>query len=212
VESWPQRTFVKHFETDEELLIDNFMDPTHTGTVHAGLIRTAEDACQHEVTLTTHEKGVAVDFEETQERVGVGMRWMLGRSIRVRHRDEFLLPNIVRVKYWFNDQLRFVALIACNAVGRNEDEGTLALVQLRYQFGLWNFAAGMGLRYLAPKILRQDFEITKDQFQNRKRFPDKKDRLVAADAVSVRMRELRQRAAADDIQNKSIVQKLKLRF
>ncbi len=209
-EAWPV-TFKKYdFATNEELLIDNFMDPTHTGVVHAGVIRSGSELTQHEMTIRTHEAGVRVDFAERQESVGVGMQFLFGKSMRVAHCDEFLLPNLVRVTYQINGQPRFVALIACTPLGNASEGETVAFVQLRYQFGWGTRLLSPLISMLAKKVLKQDYAITRSQFENRRLFPDRSENKVACDAVAQRVIQMRGRliAGEDHVEQKAQVIRL----
>lgn len=181
------------FETTEELLIENFMDATHTPFTHEGLIRGSGDKVAHQVTLSTHEKGLLVAYAETKEKIGVGLRFILGKDIRVKHTDEFLLPNIVKVDYLMNDVHRFTAIIACNPIG---NEKTEAIIRLSFNFGKLNSIIKLILPRLAKKVIAQDFEITKQQFDNQKIFNWQKDKPIDCDNVFNKMKKIR-RVAID---------------
>lgn len=210
--TWPANFKRFEFATNEELLIDNFMDPTHTGVVHAGVIRSESKLTEHEMTISSHDAGVKVDFAERQESVGVGMRFLFGHAMRVAHSDEFLLPNLVRVTYDINQQTRFVALIACTPLGRPEDGKTVAFVQLRYQFGWASKLLSPVISVLATKVLKQDFAITQQQFLNRQRFADRTLNKVACDAVATRVVQMRQRLIAGEERLDPTTQIVKLSF
>ncbi len=205
---WKSMFTSKVFETTEELLIENFMDATHTASVHAGLIRNQEASVQHHVTVTSDQHSVKVDFAETEERIGPGVRWLFGGSVRVRHSDEFLLPNLVRVIYEFNNQPRFVALIACSPITNGV---TQAFVQLRYRFGVANWIIKPVLGMLTRRILRQDFEITRAQFANQKRFADLKEHSVASDLIAARVSRIRRAQTIDGAEIGCIVKHIQLK-
>ena len=189
-DGWGVKYKAKSFQTTEELLIDNFMDATHTASVHDGLIRSSQNSVQHELTVTTDQNGVRVDFAEQEERVGPGLNLLLGSSMKVKHSDEFLFPNLVRVVYEFNGVPRFMAFIACTPLSGGK---TLALIQLRYKFGWPNLLIGPLLPLLAGKILRQDFDITQKQYANRQQFSDLQDHPIAQDYIPSRVSQLRKK-------------------
>jgi hypothetical protein len=188
---WPVCYLQKEFATSDELLIDNFMDPTHTAVVHDGLIRSSKNPTVHEMTVSTHRFGVRVDFAERQEKVGVGLRFIFGSTMRVQHTDEFLMPNLVRVTYTINAKTCFCALIACTPLGPLGSGRTLAHVQLRYHFGWPDLIVRLVIGRLGRKILEQDWRITADQFENMARFADASTNKVGADAVAFRVKKLR---------------------
>ncbi len=208
---WSKRLLKKEFESTEDLLIDNFMDPTHTGLVHDGIIRSGESTSEHDVTVTANRDGVLVDFKEQVEKIGWGMQLLFGSEMKVKHTDEFLFPNLVRVVYKINGSERFVALIACSPTEKLNGGKTLVFVQVRYRFGwitpfLWPF-----VRVLTDKVLQQDFEITQKQFANRQRFENVKENLVAADLVASQVKKLRRKMVAGETISES-EQSIKLRF
>ncbi len=209
---WGSKFKTMSFETTEELLIDNFMDPTHTALVHDGLIRSSQNSTWHEMSITTHSHGVRVDYAEQEESVGIGLRMLFGRSMKVRHADEFLMPNLVKVTYWFNGEPRFLALIACTPLEGLDAAPTRAFVQLRYRFGALNYAIKPFLGVLANKVLKQDFEITRDQFRNMQDCPEQKEHLVAADAVAARVSVFRQNAVQKLAPPDQSTQTLRLQF
>ena len=209
---WKTTCKAKLFSTNDLLLIDNFMDPTHTGPVHDGLIRNRGEETTHQLTITSNRNGVKVDFKEREESVGFGMRLLFGRSMKVRHRDEFLPPNLVRVIYDINGKTRFIAFIACNSVEGLDSGKTRALVQLRYRFGWLNHIASPLVSLLADKVLAQDDKITRLQFANQRSLPDLPKHLVAADAVSNKVAKLRTQIISGDSEIKNSTQQIELMF
>jgi len=209
---WSRKFKTMKFETTDELLIENFMDPTHTASVHDGLIRSSDQSNEHEMSITTHADGVKVDFEEKEESVGPGMRLLLGRSMKVRHTDEFMLPNLVKVTYWFNDEPKFLAFIGCTPTGKIGEPSTQAFVQLRFRFGWLNHPIKPVLSFLSKKILQQDFEITQSQFLNQQICQSQKEHLVAADAVAKNVSLVRRNAINRVDHGPAKTQNLKLWF
>lgn len=191
------------------------MDPTHTALVHDGLIRKSSQITEHEMVISTRAEGICVDYSEQIEQVGFGMQLLFGRSMRIKHRDEFLAPNLVRVTYAINGTERFIALIACTPL-TSEDESenpvTLALIQLRYQFGRLNFLVRPIISMLAKKVLQQDYEITRDQWRNQRVFQQSREHLLAADAVASRVKRFRNQLKDGSYPNDFSSQQLRIRF
>ncbi|MEZ6042800.1 MAG: Rieske 2Fe-2S domain-containing protein [Planctomycetaceae bacterium] len=211
-EHWPRRFRMLEFATSEELLIDNFMDPTHTAIVHDGIIRSSGEPTDHQLTITSHAKGVRVDYAERHEKVGPGMSYLFGDSVGVQHTDEFLLPNLVRVTYTINRVPRFLAMIACTPIGPLNGGQTLAFIQLRYQLGWPTRFVGPFVSWIANKVLRQDYKITALQFANRQAFSESPDHRVAADAVAVHVAKLRKQMISCDQPVATSRQTINLRF
>ncbi len=211
-ESWPVVSRSFEFATTDELLIENFMDPTHTSVVHDGLIRSSQDLREHAMEIEVHPRGVRVDFAEQEEKVGLGLRAIYGASMKVKHCDEFLFPNFVRVTYEINGKECFMAFIACTPLEMGTGAKTLALIQLRHRLGLASSIASPFIAWLAGKILKQDAEITEMQFRNQVDFKSQRENLVAADVVAVRVKEVRRLIAKGEARPKRSTQSLKLRF
>jgi len=132
-----------------------------------------------------------VAYAETKEKIGVGLRFILGKDIRVKHTDAFLLPNIVKVDYYMNDVHRFTAIIACNPIS---DKKTEAIIRLSFNFGKLNPIIKRVLPRLAKKVIAQDFDITKLQFDNQQVFNEQKDKPIDCDNVFHKMKKIRRAA------------------
>lgn len=176
------------FETNEELLVENFMDATHTPMVHDKLIRDNDKKVKHSITILQTAETVHVAYNETNEKIGLGLNLMLGNSHVVSHTDEFLLPNLVRVNYYINKIHRFQAFIACTPL---EDGKTIAFVRLSFQFKWFNQLIKLVIPFLAKKVLKQDFIITKKQFSNRQIFQNKQDNNIDYDAMHNKVKKIR---------------------
>lgn len=177
---WGQLNLPYLFETNEELLIENFMDATHTAFIHKGLIRGFSEPVKHQLLVKSNENGVLVEFAETIEKVALGLGFLLGDNLKVRHTDAFLFPNIVKVDYYINDIHRFNAFIACTPLSEGK---TQAFVRLSFNFNCLNFPIKWVLPYLAKKVILQDYDITKTQYQNQKIFSEQADQCIDADLI-----------------------------
>lgn len=189
-------TSLKHlFDTSEELLIENFMDATHTPLVHKGLIRGHGKKTEHHVALICSEESVLAQYAETTEKIGMGLRFLLGKNLRIKHSDEFLLPNLVKVDYFINDIHRFNAVIACNPCTTGKTE---AIVRLAFNFGKWlNPLIKRVLPWLAKKVIAQDFEITSQQYANQQVFAAQKETPIDSDLMHHKVKVMR-RAKIDN--------------
>ncbi len=176
------------FETNEELLIENFMDATHTPLVHNGLIRSNQTPTIHTLFVHQTQEQVRVEFEPANEKVGLGLRWMLGRNLFIAHTDAFVLPNLVHVTYTINNIIRFHACIACTPLSERH---TQAFIRLSFRFGSFNAPIQWLIPYLTKKVLQQDFAITQKQFANREIFHMIPDTLTDYDLIHTKVRALR---------------------
>ncbi|WP_299455376.1 Rieske 2Fe-2S domain-containing protein [uncultured Microscilla sp.] len=188
---WQHIQLKKQFATSEELLIENFMDATHTPFIHRGIIRGHGAPTQHHIHLKVAPNQLLASYAETTEKIGVALQFILGKNLRVKHSDAFLLPNLVKVDYIINDVPRFTAVIACNPTSEGKTE---ALVKLSFRFGKLNFLVKRALPWLARKVLAQDFDITQQQFANQKIFAQQKDKSIDSDIMHHKMRLIRRAA------------------
>lgn len=188
---WQHVQLKKQFATSDELLIENFMDATHTPFIHQGIIRGHGAPVQHQVHLKVTPEQLLASYAETTEKIGIALRFILGKNLRIKHSDAFLLPNLVKVDYAINDVPRFTAFIACNPIAEGK---TQALVRLSFRFGKLNFLIKQALPWIARKVLAQDFDITKQQFANQKIFAQQKDKSIDCDIMHHKMRLIRRAA------------------
>lgn len=187
--NWKSYSLQQEFDTNVELLIDNFMDSTHTVFIHKGIIRGMGEKVKHTVEIKTTSNSVIAEFAETNEKVAFGLRFLLGKNLRIRHVDSFLMPNIVKVDYYINSIHRFNALIVCSPISEGK---TMALVKLSYNFKLLNPLVRLALPIMARKVIRQDVEITRLQYQNQQVFKDLKEHYSECDLIHNKVKLVRQ--------------------
>lgn len=194
---WKSISLQQVFKTNVEPLIDNFMDSTHTSFTHKGIIRGHGEKVTHTVKVVTNTELVRAEFAESNEKIGLGLRLMLGKNILVKHTDSFLFPNIVKVDYYLNNVHRFNALIICSQVTEGITE---ANIRLSYKFKLLNPFISIFLPRIARKVIAQDVEITELQYENSKVFPEQKEMFSECDLIHNKVKLVRKSA----IENKEI--------
>lgn len=176
------------FETDEENLIENFMDATHTPFVHNKIIRDNDKKSTHSIKIKRDKNFLQARFSETNENIWLGMNTFFKNALKIYHTDEFLLPNIVKVDYYINSIHRFQAIIYCTEY---EEWKTQAFVKISYYFGIFNIFLKIFLPFFAKKVLKQDFDITKIQYENIKKFPNQRENHIDYDFLHNQMRFIR---------------------
>jgi len=177
---WKEYVASLDFQTDEESLIENFMDATHTPVVHDKIIRDDSKKSFHSIKVKNTGRGVIAYFGKTVENVWWFLSSLIYKKIQISHSDEFILPNIVLVKYYVNDVYRFQACIACTPV---EQGNTRAFLRIQYNFWYLNSILKLILPFVAKKVLKQDFDITKEQYENREIFSDMNDTPIDYDYI-----------------------------
>lgn len=154
----------KLFNTNAELLIENFMDSSHTSFVHKGLIRGIGKKTKRTIQVSSEDRQVVISHPKTNEKVGIGSNWLVGRNAQVEHTDAFILPSIVKVDYKFVPKNKaFLAFIFCTPVSAKQ---TVAHVLIGIRFGVCNYIIKPILPLLIRKILSQDELITRLQQDN----------------------------------------------
>ena len=68
-ESWKHVYRKKIFHTSDDLLIENFMDSTHTPIVHDGIVRTNKSKTKQTISVTQKDDIITANFGETKENV-----------------------------------------------------------------------------------------------------------------------------------------------
>jgi len=194
IENWGSNILSTPFETSDELLIENFMDSTHTPFIHKGLIRGHGEKVKYKVNLSSTNHGVIAKYSETNEEVGLGLNLLLGKNLKVKHTDEFLFPNFVKVDYYINGKHHFNAFIACTPTSNGK---TQAFIRLSYNFRGFNPVIKLIIPFLAKKVIRQDQDITKLQYDNQRFNNEEKELLIDCDIMHNKVKMIR-RAIIND--------------
>lgn len=156
------------FDTPDDLLIENFMDSTHTPIVHNWIIRSNKTKTKHTIHVIQKQNTITAAFEETYENVWLWMNYLMGNQLKISHTDTFLPPNLIQVNYTINGIHRFQAFIWCNSSQEGKSHGFFLL---SYNFGtILNFLLKFILPFFTRIVIRQDFNITKSQYKNHKYF------------------------------------------
>lgn len=138
--------------------LNNFVDCAHTGFVHAGLFRSAPS---REVTAVARETptGVLIETLGESDQNSLLGRLLVAPGESVRHTDELILPDTVRVIYQFGRH-RIVTISTCLAENENS---TRIFTRLYVDLGLATQPALLLLKPMTRKILAQDKVILDNQ-------------------------------------------------
>ncbi|NRA46248.1 MAG: Rieske 2Fe-2S domain-containing protein [Oligoflexales bacterium] len=186
----------KLFHTSAPLLLENFMDSSHTSFVHKGLIRGIGEKSKRMVEVSCDDKRVLVSHPESKEQVGVGSSFVIGKGATVSHTDEFILPSIVKVDYHFQPKNRgFLAFIFCTPITPTQ---TMAHVMIGLRFGAFNFFIKPILPIIIRKILKQDEQITRLQQENLSLPIDSTECDTPSDYMHRQVKNLRSKYASKD--------------
>ena len=146
-------------------VIENFMDSTHTGFVHAGLIR-SDARMSREVRVRTRADCVVVDHAPVDEELGLARRW-LGHG-KIAHRDTCHRAGTVEVEYFVEHGERhrfFHTLVFVTPERREASIGSRVFVRGRLTSGSGLFRALVDriaaqlVKPLGTLILHQDRRV-----------------------------------------------------
>lgn len=140
---------------------ENFVDIPHTSFVHPRIFR---DPGAEQIAANVERKQGSVKVTYLGEKKNFGVfSWFLNPSgSEIKHTDEFHMPNVTTVNYWFGGGKHFI--ITSQSVPLNETE-TLVYTDLTYNYGLWTWPSRPIVRRQAQKIIDQDVEILENQMK-----------------------------------------------
>lgn len=145
---------------------ENFVDIPHTTFVHPKIFRDAK----HEkfgATIVRENGSVKVTYKNEKKNFG-WFSWFLNPTgEEIGHTDEFFVPNVTSVNYYFGGKNHFI--ITSQSVPVSEDE-TLVYTDLTYNYGIWTFMSRPLVRWQAKVIIGQDVEILDNQMKTIKKY------------------------------------------
>lgn len=169
-EKWKHLYKAHIFNTTDDLLIENFMDSTHTPIVHNWLVRTNKTKTKHTVNIKQKQNTITATFLETKENVWLWMNHFFWSKLKISHTDTFIPPNLIQVNYKINNIDRFQAFIWCN---QSENGKSHWFFMISYNFWIiLNILLKGLLPIIAKKVIKQDFDITINQSNNLQYFSD----------------------------------------
>lgn len=140
---------------------ENFVDIPHTTFVHPRIFRDP----RHEKfgALVEREKGsVKVTYQGERKNFGL-FSWFLNPSGQeIQHTDEYHMPNVTTVNYWFGGQKHFIITSQTVPV---DDKTSLVYTDLTYNYGVWTWLSRPFVRRQAQMIIDQDIEILENQMK-----------------------------------------------
>jgi phenylpropionate dioxygenase-like ring-hydroxylating dioxygenase large terminal subunit len=145
---------------------ENFVDIPHTTFVHPKIFRDAK----HEkfgAHIQRAQGSVKVTYKNERKNFG-WFSWFLNpKGEEIGHTDEFFVPNITTVNYYFGGTNHFI--ITSQSVPLNEEE-TMVYTDLTYNYGIWTKLSRPLVRWQAQTIIDQDVEILGNQMKTIKKF------------------------------------------
>lgn len=134
---------------------ENFVDIPHTTFVHPHIFRNPSNEKLSAVVIRANGS-VKVDYGGEKKNFGI-FSWFLNPSSReIRHTDEFHMPNVTSVNYWFGGTRHFIITSQSVPLRRNK---TRVYTDLTFNYGVWNRLARPLVRRQGQMIIDQDIEI-----------------------------------------------------
>lgn len=149
------------FENTVTNCAENFVDIPHTTFVHPGIFR--YDRRQKLTADVTRKDGVVrAEYGMETDNFGIFSRFLNPSGREIRHIDEFFMPNVTSVQYFFGQSKHFIITSQSVPVGNEE---TLVYTDLTYDYGIWNWLAAPVIYWQAKAIIGQDVKIMREQME-----------------------------------------------
>jgi phenylpropionate dioxygenase-like ring-hydroxylating dioxygenase large terminal subunit len=175
-----------------DLVLENGVDCSHTGFVHAGLFRSAPQQII-EAEVDERASGVRVEtFGEASSARRDFRSWLTGGS-SIRHVDELILPHTVRVDYWFG-RSHVVTVLVCTP---ETDRVTRVYTRMAVKMHRFTKLVGRGVELLTRQIVKQDKSILEDQAKNVGPFAPRRYRNTVADVPAAAVQQAIHRPASE---------------
>lgn len=164
-QGWQNLRLQHTFMNNVTNCVENFIDVPHTAFVHEGIFRKEEGRPIH-TSIKRTQGTVAIDYLNESTNLG-SMSWFLNPSKgKVVHVDHFIMPNITHVIYQLPSGWEY--LITSQSIPVNEGQ-TLVYTDITYHFGIWTKLCSWMIKRQARKVISQDMEVLKDQWDVIKR-------------------------------------------
>lgn len=154
------------FENTVTNCAENFVDIPHTTFVHPKIFR---DPGNEAIEAEVERKPGHVKVTYIGEKKNFGLfSWFLNpKGVEIQHTDEFYMPNVTTVNYWFGNGKHFI--ITSQSIPLT-DKKTLVYTDLTYNYGFWTKLSRPIIRKHGQAIIDQDIVILRDQMKGIEKF------------------------------------------
>ena len=170
--------------SDVPYILENFIDSTHTGYVHGGILR-GEPVQAVQVNVSSTDRGILVSTEGEKMATASITKLFNRQNDSVVHTDELILPHTVRVEYKFGPVKHVIAVSICVPL---ENGFTKIYTRVYLHWPIFQPLVLAYLKYSTRVILNQDKVILEDQSANVQRYGNDFKLRVAADASALAIR------------------------
>lgn len=157
-------------------VLENFVDCSHTGFVHAGLFRSSPERIVR-AEVTERKGGVHIETFGEGDPNSLLSRLLIRGGQGIEHVDEFIAPHTVRVVYRFGAR-RIVTVSICTP---EEASSTRVFTRVWVDMPPFSRAVAPLLRVITLRILRQDKRVLEGQAGVLERFGGARFQSVQAD-------------------------------
>lgn len=154
------------FENNVTNCAENFVDIPHTTFVHPKIFRDAGNESL-EAEVTRKQGHVKVNYLGEKKNFGLFSWFLNPKGDEIRHTDEFFMPNVTTVNYWFGGEKHFI--ITSQSIPL-KDNKTLVYTDLTYNYGIWTHLSRPIVRKQGQAIIDQDIVILRDQMKAIEKF------------------------------------------
>ncbi len=206
---WTTFRMRTRFDSNVEACLENFLDCPHTATVHKGWFRNP-DPREMDAVVRKGPDSVAVSFENEPTTDSFISRLFYPKNCPLTHTDQFLMPNLSRVDYRFDDRHHFIITSQASPI----DEWTTEVsTVITFRYGRIGWLVRLAFEPMSRHIIQQDVDILKLQGSNLRRFDGPAYTHVETDLIALHMQALRRRAERGEAPGPEITEKrIRLRF
>ncbi len=207
---WTTFRMKTRFASNVEACLENFLDCPHTATVHRGWFRNP-DPREMDAVVRKGTDFVEVDFQNEPTTDSVIARLFYPKNCHLQHTDRFLMPNLSRVDYRFDDRHHFIITSQATPV---EELITDVYTVISFCYGRIGWLVRLIFEPMSRHIIQQDVDILKLQGTNLKRFGGPEYTHVETDLIALHVQSMRRRAERGEPppSNETSEKRIRIRF
>jgi phenylpropionate dioxygenase-like ring-hydroxylating dioxygenase large terminal subunit len=187
---WTTFRMKTRFQSSVEACLENFLDCPHTSTVHRGWFRNP-DPQEIDATVRRLPDAVEVSFQNEPVTGSLVSRLLYPKNRPLQHTDRFLMPNLSRVDYKFDDTHHFIITSQATPV---TDHLTDVHTVISFRFGRLGWLIRLIFEPMSRHIIKQDVGILALHGPQIAKFGGEAYTHVETDLIGLHMQSLRRRA------------------
>ena len=206
---WTTFRMKTRFASNVESCLENFLDCPHTATVHKGWFRNP-DPREMDAIVRKKRDVVEVEFENEPISNSFISRLFYPKNSTLQHTDRFIMPNLSRVDYRFDDRHHFIITSQATPV---DEMITDVYTVISFCYGKIGWLVRLVFEPMSRHIIQQDVRIMKLQGDNLQRFGGADYAHVETDLISLHMQSMRRRVErGQELIDESTEKRIRIRF